>query len=304
MPIKIPNTLPAAETLRAEHIFFMTETRAVTQDIRPLKILLLNLMPTKIATETQFCRLLSNTPLQIEIELITTSSHEAKNASKEHMLAFYNTFEDVKHNKYDGMVITGAPVENLEFEEVEYWDEVCEIMEWTKTHVTSTIHVCWGAQAALYYHYGIGKTQLDKKLSGVYLHRREDSMSDLLRGVDDMFYAPHSRNTTVLREDIEKVGTINILASSEQAGVFAAARNDYRQIFIMGHPEYDTETLNNEFIRDKDAGLNPEIPSNYFLDDDYTQKPVNRWRSQASLIYINWLNYVYQETPYDITSIS
>lgn len=304
MPIKIPNTLPAAETLKAENIFFMTETRAVTQDIRPLKILLLNLMPTKIATETQFCRLLSNTPIQIEIELITTRSHESKNTSKEHMLAFYNTFEDIKNNKYDGMVITGAPVENLEFEDVEYWDEICEIMEWTKTHVTSTIHVCWGAQAALYYHYGINKIQLDNKLSGVYIHKREDNMSDILRGIDDEFYAPHSRNTTVLREDIEKVATLNILASSEKAGVFAAASNNFRQIYIMGHPEYDTETLNNEFIRDKEAGLNPEIPSNYFPNDDYTQKPLNRWRSQASLIYINWLNYVYQETPYDIDSIS
>lgn len=304
MPIKIPNTLPAAETLRSEHIFFMTETRAVTQDIRPLKIIMLNLMPTKIATETQFCRLLSNTPIQIEIELITTSTHETKNTSKEHMLAFYKTFDEVKNNKYDGMVITGAPVENLEFEEVEYWKEVCEIMEWTKTHVTSTIHVCWGAQAALYYHYGINKVQLDKKLSGVYFHTREDNMSDLLRGVDDEFYAPHSRNTTVLREDIEKVDSLNILAASEKAGVFVVASDDYRQIYIMGHPEYDTETLKNEFLRDKETGLSPDIPLNYFPNDDYTQKPINRWRSQASLIYINWLNYVYQETPFDISSIS
>jgi len=261
-------------------------------------------MPTKIATETQFCRLLSNSPIQIEIELITTSSHEAKNTSKEHMIAFYKTFDDVKNNKYDGMVITGAPVENLEFEEVEYWDEICNIMEWTKTHVTSTIHVCWGAQAALYYHYGINKIQLDKKLSGVYIHKREDDMSDLLRGFDDIFYAPHSRNTTVLRESIENIDSLSILAASEKAGVFAVERNDNRQIFIMGHPEYDTETLNNEFIRDMDAGLNPEVPSNYFPNDDYTQNPINRWRSQASLIYINWLNYVYQETPFDITSIS
>lgn len=304
MPIKIPNSLPAAETLKAENIFFMTETRAITQDIRPLNILLLNLMPTKIATETQFCRLLSNSPIQIEIELITTKSHEAKNTSKEHMLSFYKTFDEIKDSKYDGMVITGAPVENLEFEEVEYWDEVCKIMEWTKTHVTSTIHVCWGAQAALYYHYGINKIKLDKKLSGVYLHKREDDMSDILRGIDDVFYAPHSRNTTVLREDIEKVGFLNILASSEQAGVFAVASNNSRQIFIMGHPEYDTETLNAEFIRDLNAGLNPEIPSNYYPNDDYTKKPINRWRSQASLIYINWLNYVYQETPYDLTSIT
>ena len=304
MPINIPNSLPAAETLRAENIFFITETRAVTQDIRPLKILLLNLMPTKIATETQFCRLLSNSSIQIEIELITTKSHEAKNTSKEHMLAFYKTFDEIKDNKYDGMVITGAPVENLEFEEVEYWEEVCRIMEWTKTHVTSTIHVCWGAQAALYYHYGIQKIQLDQKLSGVYLHKREDDMSDILRGIDDVFYAPHSRNTTVLREDIEKVDSLKILASSEQAGVFVATNHNNRQIFIMGHPEYDTETLNTEFIRDLDAGLNPPIPSNYYPDDDYTKKPINRWRSQASLIYINWLNYVYQETPYDLTSIS
>lgn len=303
MPIKIPNTLPAAETLKKENIFFMTEGRATTQDIRPLRILLLNLMPTKIATETQFCRLLSNTPIQIEIELIHTHTHVSKNTSAEHMLAFYKTFDDIKNQNFDGLLITGAPVENMPFEEVEYWDEVCEIMEWSKTHVTNTVHVCWGAQAGLYYHYGINKVQLDKKLSGVYLHKREDDMSDYLRGMADMFYIPHSRNTTVLREDIEKIPELEILASSDEAGVFFVKSKNDRQIFIMGHPEYDSETLNNEYVRDLEAGINPEIPANYYPDNDPTKKPVNLWRSQASLIYINWINHVYQETPYSLDDI-
>ncbi len=304
MPIKIPNTLPAAETLKKENIFFMTEGRATTQDIRPLRILLLNLMPTKIATETQFCRLLSNTPIQIEIELIHTHTHVSKNTSAEHMLAFYKTFDDIKNQNFDGLLITGAPVENMPFEEVEYWDEVCEIMEWSKTHVTNTVHVCWGAQAGLYYHYGINKVQLDKKLSGVYLHKREDDMSDYLRGMADMFYIPHSRNTTVRREDIEKIPELEILASSDEAGVFfVKSKNDEEQIFIMGHPEYDSETLNNEYVRDLEAGINPEIPANYYPNNDPTKKPVNLWRSQASLIYINWINHVYQETPYSLEDI-
>lgn len=300
MPIKIPNDLPAAEVLRKEHIFVMTNTRAVTQDIRPLKILFLNLMPTKIATETQFCRLFSNTPIQIELELIHTKSHDSKNTSEEHMLSFYKTFDDIKDNNYDGLIITGAPVELLEFEEVEYWDELCRIMEWSKKHVTSTVHVCWGAQAALYYHYGIKKIKLPKKLSGVYVHKKENSMADIIRGVDDEFFAPHSRNTTVLREDLESLKNLEILASSKEAGVFIAQVDGGKQIFIMGHPEYDTETLGNEYKRDLEAGISPEIPLNYYPDDDFTKEPVNRWRGTASLIYINWINYVYQTTPYDL----
>lgn len=303
MPIKIPNNLPAADILRDENIFVMTETRAQSQDIRPLKILFLNLMPTKIATETQFCRLFSNTPIQIEIELIHTASHESKNVSTEHILSFYKTFEDIKDNNYDGLIITGAPVELLEFEEVEYWDEIKEILEWSKEHVTSTVHVCWGAQAGLYYHYGIKKVKLPKKLSGVYLHKKEDAKNELFRGMDDEFYIPHSRNTTVLKEDIENIDELNILAESDEAGVFAVETEDGKQIFIMGHPEYDTETLNNEFIRDLNAGLNPEVPANYYPDDDYSKNPVNKWRSQASMIYINWINHVYQVTPYDLNDI-
>lgn len=303
VPIKIPNDLPAVETLREENIFVMTESRAVSQDIRPLKILFLNLMPTKIATETQFCRLFSNTPIQIELELLHTSSHESKNVPPEHILSFYKTFDQVRENNYDGLIITGAPVELMEFEEVEYWDELKEILEWSRSHVTSTVHVCWGAQAALYYHYGIKKVKLPKKLSGVYLHRKDDVKNELLRGMDDEFYIPHSRNTTVLREDIEGTNVLNILAESDEAGVFAAETGDGREIYIMGHPEYDTETLNNEFIRDMNAGHNPDIPVNYYPDDDYNRAPVNRWRSQASLIYINWINYVYQTTPYDLNDI-
>ncbi len=303
MPIKIPNNLPAADTLREENIFVMTETRAISQDIRPLKILFLNLMPTKIATETQFCRLFSNTPIQIELELIHTASHESKNISAEHILSFYKTFDDIRENNYDGMIITGAPVELMDFEEVEYWNEIKEILEWTKSHVTSTVHVCWGAQAALYYHYGINKVRLPQKLSGVYLHKKEDTKNELLRGMDDEFYIPHSRNTTVLKEDIERTGGIDILAESDEAGVFALEAGDGKQIFLMGHPEYDTETLNNEFLRDLKAGLNPEIPANYYPDNDYHKKPINKWRSQASLIYINWINHVYQVTPYDLNEI-
>lgn len=303
MPIKIPNNLPAADILREENIFVMTETRAQSQDIRPLKILFLNLMPTKIATETQFCRLFSNTPIQIELELIHTASHESKNVPPEHILSFYKTFDDIKENYYDGLIITGAPVELLDFEEVEYWDEIKEILEWSKTHVTSTVHVCWGAQAGLYYHYGIKKVRLPKKLSGVYLHRKEDTKNELFRGMDDEFYIPHSRNTTVLKEDIENIDELNILAESDEAGVFALETDDGKQIFIMGHPEYDTETLNNEFIRDLNAGLNPEVPANYYPNDDYNKEPVNKWRSQASMLYINWINHVYQVTPYNLNDI-
>lgn len=301
MPIKIPNALPATETLQGENIFVMTETRALSQDIRPLKILLLNLMPTKIETETQLARLLGNTPLQVELELIHTKTHVSKNVSEEHMLAFYKTFEDVKEEKFDGMIITGAPVEKMPFEEVEYWEELCDIMEWSKTHVTSTFHICWGAQAGLYYHFGINKYPMERKLSGVYRHKVERRSSMLFRGADDVFMAPHSRYTTVKREDIEKEPQLRIIASSDEAGIYALATDSGKQIFIMGHSEYDGETLKNEYLRDKKAGIECEVPVNYFPDDDDTKQPLVSWRAHANLVYSNWLNYyVYQVTPYDI----
>ena len=304
MPIKIPNELPATATLLSENIFAITETRAITQDIRPLKILILNLMPTKIVTETQLARILGNTPLQVELEFIHTSTHVSKNTSSEHLIAFYKTFDKVKHEKYDGMIITGAPVEQLKFEEVEYWDELCEIMEWSKTNVTSTFHICWGAQAALYYHYGINKKPLDKKLFGVFPHTVDRKKSILMRGFDDVFYAPHSRYTTVDRADIEKESALKILASSEQAGVYVVATKKGRQVFVTGHSEYDTDTLDKEYRRDCDAGLGTAIPYNYYPNDDPSKKPLATWRSHANLLYTNWLNYfVYQTTPYDINKI-
>ena len=304
MPIKIPNALPATQTLENENIFVMTETRALTQDIRPLQVALLNLMPTKIATETQLARLLGNTPLQVELELVNTGSHKSKNTSEEHMLAFYKTFDEIKHRKFDGLIITGAPVEQMEFEEVGYWDELCEIMEWSKTNVHSTFHICWGAQAGLYYHYGVKKYPLEKKLFGVFPHVVERRSSILLRGFDEVFMVPHSRHTTVRREDIEAVPELKILASSPIAGVYAVSNEGGRQIFITGHSEYDRDTLKNEYVRDKTAGLPIEIPQNYFPDDDDTREPRVSWRSHANLIYSNWLNYfVYQTTPYDISAI-
>ena len=305
MPIKIPNELPAVRVLEDENIFVMTERRAMTQDIRPLKILMLNLMPNKIDTETQFSRLLGNTPLQVELELIHTSTHKSKNTSAEHLLSFYKYFDDVKHNNYDGMIITGAPVEKMEFEEVEYWEELCEIMEWSKTHVHSTFHICWGAQAGLYYHFGLKKYMLPKKLSGIYPHVVDKKRSILFRGFDDLFYVPHSRYTDIHRADIEAVPALKLLASSEQAGVYAMATENGKQIFITGHPEYDEQTLNNEYRRDLAAGINPEVPQNYFADDDPAKPVVARWRAHANLLYSNWLNYfVYQTTPYDIEEIS
>jgi len=304
LPIKIPNELPAVKTLNDENIFVMTETRAITQDIRPLKIVLLNLMPKKIETETQFTRLLGNSPLQVELEMVHTKSHKSKNISEEHLLTFYKTFDEIKHNKYDGMIITGAPVELLEFEEVEYWDELCEIMEWSKKHVTSTFHICWGAQAGLYYHYGIQKHVLPEKLFGIYPHTADYKKAILLRGYDDVFMVPQSRHTTVYREDIEKCDELKILASSEETGVYAIMTDNGKQIFVTGHSEYDANTLKNEFLRDKEKGLPIKVPVNYFPDDDPSKEPMNTWRSHANLLFSNWLNYfVYQSTPYNIETI-
>ena len=304
MPIRIPNDLPAAEILQHENIFVMTHTRAITQDIRPLELVVLNLMPTKIATETQLTRLLGNTPLQVHLELMHTTSHESKNVTPEHLLSFYKSFDELKDRKFDGMVITGAPVEQMPFEEVDYWDELCEIMEWSKTHVHSTFHICWGAQAGLYYHFGIKKHDLPKKLFGVYPHHADYKRSILLRGFDDTFYVPHSRHTTVCREDIEAVPELKILASSEQAGVYAVMSKEGHQIFITGHAEYDPLTLEAEYLRDKKLGKPISVPENYYPDDDDTKPPIVRWRGHANLLFSNWLNYfVYQTTPYDIMTI-
>ncbi len=304
MPIKIPNQLPATSTLTAENIFVMTETRAVNQNIRPLQILLLNLMPTKVDTETQLARVLGNTPLQIKLELIAPGSHVSKNTSQEHMLAFYKTFDEVRYRNFDGLIITGAPVEHLDFEDVDYWPELCEIMEWSKTHVHSTLHICWGAQAGLYYHYGIPKRQLPQKLFGVFEHTLEDPNFILFRGFDDKFLVPHSRNTTVERADIEAVPGLKVLAASPDAGVYAVKNQGCKQVFVMGHAEYDRDTLKKEYLRDVSAGIHIQIPKNYFPDDDPTRDPVVTWRSCAHLLYANWLNYcVYQTVPYHIEDI-
>ncbi len=304
MPIKIPNDLPAVQTLTEENIFVMTQTRAVTQDIRPLRILLLNLMPKKIETETQLTRLLGNTPLQIELELIRVKSHVAQNTALDHLLAFYKTFDDVRGENFDGMIITGAPVELLPFELVDYWPELCEIMEWSKTHVHSTFHICWGAQAGLYYHYGIEKHRLPEKLFGVFAHRVEYKQSILLRGFDDVFHVPHSRHTTVLRSDIEKVPVLRVLASSDEAGVYIVFTREGRQIFIMGHSEYDPLTLDAEYRRDLAAGDAIQPPKHYYPNDDPSQPPVVTWRGHGNLLYSNWLNYfVYQTTPYNLQDL-
>ncbi len=304
MPIQIPNDLPATETLQNENIFVMTQLRANTQDIRPLEIVVLNLMPTKVTTETQLSRLLGNTPLQVHLELMMISSYKSKNVSQEHLLAFYKTFDELKERKFDGMVITGAPVEQMAFEEVDYWEELCRIMEWSLTHVHSTFHICWGAQAGLYYHYGIGKKLLPRKLFGVYPHKADYKRAILLRGFDDQFWVPHSRHTTVERADIEAVPGLKILASSEQAGVYAVMSKEGRQIFITGHAEYDPETLQSEYLRDKRQGLPIKVPENYYPDDDDSKEPIVRWRGHANLLFSNWLNYfVYQTTPYNLMNI-
>jgi len=304
MPIRIPNDLPAAETLKQENIFVMTKDRAMTQDIRPLEIVVLNLMPTKIVTETQLTRLLGNTPLQVHLELMHTKSHQSKNVAQEHMLTFYKSFEELKDRKFDGMVITGAPVEQMEFEDVDYWEELCQIMEWSKTHVHSTFHICWGAQAGLYYHYGIKKKPLSEKLFGVFPHTADYKRSILLRGFDDTFYVPHSRHTTVDRADIEAVPGLRVLASSEEAGVYAVMNREGHQIFITGHAEYDPRTLETEYLRDKNLGKPIRVPENYYPNDDDTKEPIVRWRGHANLLFSNWLNYfVYQTTPYDIMNV-
>lgn len=304
MPIRIPNDLPAAHVMQEENIFIMKHTRAITQEIRPLEIVVLNLMPTKIATETQLTRLLGNTPLQVNLELMHTSTHQSRNVPEEHLLTFYKTFEELKDRKFDGMVITGAPVEQMDFEDVDYWGELCRIMEWSKTHVHSTLHICWGAQAGLYYHYGIRKHPLERKLFGVYPHHADYKRSILLRGFDDTFYVPHSRHTTVRREDIEAVPGLKILASSEEAGVYAIMNKNGHHIFITGHSEYDPRTLETEYLRDKKLGKPISVPEHYYPDDDDTKEPIVRWRGHANLLFSNWLNYfVYQTTPYDIKTV-
>lgn len=304
MPIQIPNDLPATGILQQENIFVMTQNRAISQDIRPLEIVLLNLMPTKIVTETQFSRLLGNTPLQVNLELMHTRTYQSKNISQEHLLSFYKSFDELKDRKFDGMVITGAPVENMEFEDVDYWEELTQIMEWSKTNVHSTMHICWGAQAGLYYHYGVPKQPLPQKLFGVYPHHAEYKRSILMRGFDDVFWVPHSRHTTIFREDIEAVPGLKILASSDEAGVYAVMNKEGRQIFITGHSEYDPLTLKTEYERDKNLGLPIQPPANYFPGNDDTKDPIVLWRGHANLLFSNWLNYfVYQTTPYDIMSI-
>lgn len=304
MPIKIPHDLPAARTLQNENIFVMTDERARRQDIRPLRILVLNLMPTKIATETQLARLLGNTPLQVELELLTVSSHTPTHVPEEHMISFYRTFDEIKAQFFDGLVITGAPVEHLPFEEVDYWDELCAIMAWSKSHVYSTFHICWGAQAGLYYHYGINKEPLKEKLFGVFAHRVVHRGSILFRGFDDVFLVPHSRHTTFTREAVEATPGLKILAESREAGVYAVSTDGGRQIFITGHSEYDARTLEQEYLRDKAQGLPIRPPKNYYPEDDDSREPLCLWRSSANLLFSNWLNYfVYQATPYDVEKI-
>ena len=304
MPIKVDNLLPAHSSLEKENVFVMTEYRAESQDIRPLKILLLNLMPTKIETETQILRVLSNTPLQVDVDLLHTVTHKAKNVSQEHLTKFYNTFDEIKNNKYDGMIVTGAPVEQMDFEEVDYWDELCQIFEWSKSHVYSTFNICWGAQASLYYRYGIPKYKTDKKVFGVFPHKSLDPFHPLLRGLDEVFYVPQSRHTEVKMSDIAKVKDLQILSYSEFSGIHLISDMDCRNFFTTGHSEYDRETLAREYFRDVNAGLPIDIPYNYFPDDDPQKLPIVNWRSAANLIFSNWLNYfVYQKTPYDLSNL-
>ena len=305
MPIRIPDSLPATAILERENIFVMTERRAIHQDIRPLRLLLLNLMPTKIVTETQLMRKLSNTPLQIEIDLLRTISHDSKNVDLSHLESFYRSFDEVRNRRYDGMIITGAPVEHLDFESVDYWPELCRIMDWTQTNVHCTLHICWGAQAALYYHYGIPKHRLEEKIFGVFPHEALKPNSPIFRGLDDVFYVPHSRFTEVHAEDIAAVPELEIIAVSKESGIFAVKTEDSRRFFIMGHPEYDADTLAREYWRDIERGKKIAVPTNYFPNDDPSLPPVVTWRSAAQLFYTNWLNYyVYQTTPYDLEKLT
>ncbi|MEW6066323.1 MAG: homoserine O-succinyltransferase [Bacillota bacterium] len=304
MPIKIPDHLPATEILTNENIFVMTETRAVHQDIRALRIAILNLMPTKITTETQLLRLLGNTPLQVEVELLYTRTHVSKNTPEEHLAVFYKTFEEVKEQKFDGLIITGAPVEHMEFDQVDYWEELQEIMEWSKHNVTSTFHICWAAQAGLYFHFGVPKYKLPEKMFGVFSHRVNKRNIKLLRGFDDEFYVPHSRYTEIKREDIEGVPELEILSESEEAGIYLVATKNRRMFFVTGHSEYDPLTLKSEYERDLHKGIEIAVPKNYFAADNPQNPPVVRWRGHANLLFSNWLNYyVYQETPYNISEI-
>ena len=303
MPIKVPSALPAVQTLENENIFIMEESRALHQDIRPLKVAVFNLMPTKITTETQLIRLLSNTPLQVELTLLKTAMHTPKHTSAEHMNAFYKTFDEIRDKKFDGLVITGAPVEDIDFEDVDYWPEMKAVMEWSKTHVFSTLHICWAAQAGLYHHFGVPKYPLPKKLSGIYEHRVLEPKRPLMRGFDEVFLAPQSRHTEVRAEDIKKHSELIILADSLKAGVYIVATEDARMYFITGHSEYDFDTLDAEYRRDKGKGLNPEIPYNYYPDDDPNRRPPNRWRGHAHLLFSNWLGNVYQKTPFNLEDL-
>ncbi len=304
MPIEIQSNLPAAKILEQENIFVMTKERASTQDIRPLKILILNIMPTKIQTETQLLRLLGNTPLQLTIEFLQTATHVSRNTSASHLNTFYKTFDEIKEEKFDGMIITGAPVEQMDFKDVDYWEELCEIMEWSRTNVYSTMHICWGAQAGLYYHYGIDKYLLPEKLSGIFKHKVLNPLHPLTRGFDDRFYAPHSRYTSIHREDIDKNPNLITLSVSNMAGVYLVASKSGRQVFVTGHAEYDRDTLANEYFRDVKKGIHPKIPVNYFPDDDVETTPYFTWKSHAHLLFANWLNYyVYQQTPFDLKDL-
>lgn len=304
MPVRVPVSLPAVEALREENIFVIDEQRASSQDIRPLRIAILNLMPLKIMTETDLLRLISNTPLQVELDFIDTDSHVSKNTPREHIETFYKKFDEVKHNNYDGLIITGAPVEKVDFEEVDYWEELTEIFAWAKKHVTSTLYICWAALAGLYYHYGVPKYVLEKKISGVFKHRIDDELNPIFRGFDDMFYVPHSRYSEVRREDIDKVPALKIIAESAESGIYMVMARGGREFFITGHSEYSPGTLDFEYRRDLEKGINPEIPVNYYENDNPDNPPIVRWRSHANLLFSNWLNYfVYQETPYDIRDI-
>ena len=303
MPVVVPNGLPAIHTLANENITVMSESRAKKQDIRPLRVIILNLMPTKIATENQLIRVLSNAPLQVEVTFLQTETHESKNTPPEHLETFYKSFSEIKETCFDGLIITGAPVETLVFEEVDYWDELCEILTWSKTHVFSSVHICWGAQAGLYFHHGICKWPTEKKLSGIYPHEVENQGHPLTRGFDEVFLAPHSRYTEVRLDDIRDHQALEILSLSDEAGVYLVATKDLRQVYITGHPEYDTHTLRLEYVRDREKGVGPNVPANYFPDDNPRLLARNRWRGHAYLLFSNWLNHVYQEVPYELEKI-